>query len=52
MINCWKRQSVNATWKDIITALESRTVECNTTAQEIKDFLRKPDTLKKYGIIN
>ena len=52
MINCWKKQSVNATWKDIIKALESRTVQCNQVAKEIRDFLRKPDTLKEYNIIN
>ena len=52
MIDHWKNKSSNATWKDIIVALESRTVECNRTAQEIKDFLKKPNTLKKYSIIN
>ena len=48
MINFWKNQSVNTTWKEIIEALESDTVQCSHIAQKIREFLTKPNTLKKY----
>ena len=52
VISCWKDQSADdATWGELIEAIESNIVKSGSTAKNMREFLKNPETLRKYGCL-
>ena len=43
-----QEQSKGATWNMLLLALENPIVDCRDTAENIRDFLKRPDVIAKY----
>ena len=52
MISCWKDESADdATWGELIEAVESPIVDSRLTAKNMRQFLKNSETLRKYGCL-
>ena len=50
VIGYWIEQSTDdPTWNELIEAIEGPVVASRSTAKNIRQFLMKPETLKRYG---
>ena len=52
VISCWKDESADdATWGELIEAVESPIVDSRLTAKNMQEFLKNSETLRKYGCL-
>ena len=52
VISYWMDQSADdATWGELIEAVESPIVSSGLTAKNMREFLKNPETLRNYGCL-